>query len=531
MIHNRAARGPFHAKEKTVFNSVRVRITAWYTAIMALVLVLLSLFTYTIFWKNTVQQTDADLSELADAFLITFQDELQDTSHREPQSAEDLSALREAARQAMLEHHFRDHLFAVVDSSGNVVIHSEDGSLAVSPRGDSATGSEPRDSPSQNLSNASLLSSHSFQSLIASASKGHAFQTVQEGKRKYRGYARPMLAAGRPYTLALLRSLHPQQEMLEDVRASFAWVVPIALLLASAGGYFLARKSLAPVVAMSTQAEKIGAANLHDRLIVHNEKDELGHLARSFNELLERLEQSFERQRRFVADASHELRTPVAILRGEAEVALSQPERPSAEYRESLTVLHQESQRLTRIVEDLFTLTRADAGQYPLTPRHFYLDELVADCVHSARTLAIAKQISLKSSAEEELPLFADESLVRRMILNLLDNAIKYTPRGGSVSVQCSKCDGSYALQITDSGPGISKDMQARIFERFVRTDEARSRGEHDGGGAGLGLSIARWIAGVHGGRLELSRSDEAGSTFTAILPASNSNQLADNSN
>jgi two-component system, OmpR family, sensor kinase len=522
---------PFRAKGKTVLNSVRVRITAWYTAIMALVLVLLSLFTYTIFWKNTVQQTDAELSELAGAFLVTFQDELQDISHREPQPTEDLSALRAAARQAMLEHHFRDHLFAVVDSSGNVVINSEDVSLGVSPRGDSSTGAVSRDSFAHDGSTASLLSSRSFRSLIVSASKGQAFQTVQNDRRKYRGYARPMLAAGRPYTLALLRSLHPQQEMLEDVRASFAWVVPIALLLASAGGYFLARKSLASVVAMSTQAEKIGAANLHDRLIVRNEKDELGHLARSFNELLERLEQSFERQRRFVADASHELRTPVAILRGEAEVALSQPVRPSAEYRESLTVLHQESQRLTRIVEDLFTLTRADAGQYPLTPRHFYLDELVADCIHSARTLASAKQISLKAAAEEELSLFADESLVRRMILNLLDNAIKYTPRGGSVSIRCSKCDGSYALQITDSGPGIPKDMQARIFERFVRADEARSRGENDGGGAGLGLSIARWIAEVHGGRLELTRSDEAGSTFTAILPARSSNEPANNSN
>jgi two-component system OmpR family sensor kinase len=520
-MRNPGMRAELRAKGSTVFNSVRVRITAWYTAVMALVLVLLSLFTYTIFWKTAVQQTDSELAELAAAFLVTFQDELQDTSQREPRAGQDLGRLRAAAHQAMLEHHFRDHLFALVDSSGSVAVRSEDMSIPAATRSDSPLASAPRDFSLRADSAAALLSSDSFRSLIASASNGQVFHTIQSGKRKFRGYARPVSAAGQPYTLALLRSLHPQQEMLEDVRASFAWVVPIALLLASAGGYFLARKSLAPVVAMSVQAEKIGAANLHDRLVVRNEKDELGYLARSFNELLERLEQSFERQRRFVADASHELRTPVAILRGEAEVALSQPIRPSEEYRESLTVLHQESQRLTRIVEDLFTLTRADAGQYPLTPRSFYLDELIADCVHSARTLAIAKQISLTVDSEEELSIFADESLVRRMILNLLDNAIKYTQRGGRITITCGKRENSYVLEITDTGPGISKDMQAQVFERFVRTDEARSRGENDGGGgAGLGLSIARWIAEVHHGRLELTHSDQAGSTFAAFLPS-----------
>jgi two-component system, OmpR family, sensor kinase len=505
-----------------VFSSVRVRITAWYTAVMALVLVLLSLFTYTIFWKNTVQQTDGELAELASAFLVTFQDEFQDDSQRESRTEQHFGGLRAAARQAMLEHHFRDHIFALVDSSGNVVINSDELSVAAPSRIDPSPAPTPRESTLRDASATTLLSTDSFRKLIASSSgKGQIFQTVNSVRSRFRGYARPMSAGGQPYTLAVLRSLHPQQEMLEDVRASFAWVVPIALLLASAGGYFLARKSLAPVVAMSAQAEKIGAANLHDRLVVLNEEDELGYLAQSFNELLERLDQSFERQRRFVADASHELRTPVAILRGEAEVALSRPVRPSEEYRESLTVLLQESQRLTRIVDDLFTLTRADAGQYPLLPRHFYFDELVADCVHSARTLAIAKQISLTVDTHDELSIFADETLLRRMILNLLDNAIKYTHRSGRITVSCTRSIGNYALQIVDSGPGISKEMQARVFERFVRTDEARSRGENDGGGgAGLGLSIARWIAEVHHGRLELSRSDENGSTFIAYLPS-----------
>ncbi len=221
-----------------------------------------------------------------------------------------------------------------------------------------------------------------------------------------------------------------------------------------------------------------------------------------------------------MADASHELRTPVAILRGEAEVALSQQARPVEEYRESLSVLHKEAQRLTHIVEDLFTLTRADAGQYPLQPSDFYLDELIVECVHSARTLALAKKISLAFDDAAEAPIHADESLLRRMVLNLLDNAIKYTPEGGRVTVQCRCEHGEYALSITDTGTGIPAELRPRIFERFFRADQARSRSESDGGGAGLGLAISRWIAMAHQGRLELTRSDSTGSTFTAYLPA-----------
>jgi len=325
---------------------------------------------------------------------------------------------------------------------------------------------------------------------------------------------------GQTYTLVILQSLYAQDEMLEEVRQTFAWVIPMAIFLASIGGYFLARKSLAPVVAMSSQAGRIGAENLHERLPIQNAKDELGRLAASFNELLERVDQSFERQRRFMSDASHELRTPAAILRGESEVALSRAERPAEEYRESLAVLHAEAQRLTQIVEDLFTLTRADAGQYPLSPKEFYLDELVADCTHAARSLALAKQIALTCEVPEELPIRADEALLRRMILNLLDNAIKYTPARGGIAVSCERSGNEYALNVTDSGPGIPEGLHQRVFERFFRADKARTRSENDGGGAGLGLSIARWIAEAHHGRLVLARSDSSGSTFTALLPA-----------
>src|SRR6266478_427162 len=478
-----------------MLDSIRVRLTLWYTGVLTLVLVVLALITYFIFWQSTLQRTDMNLSELSEAFLTTLDAEVKD------QSGPD--SLKLAGQVAITEHRFRDHVFAIFDTAGNVVVSSQE----VSPSAPGSSASGP-------------LSSPSFQRFLdASTRSERFFGKVKGGRDGYRGFARHFSSSGNSYTLVILQSLHPQQEMLEGVTSTFAWVIPIAILLASVGGYFLARKSLAPVVAMSTQAGRIGAADLHERLAVQNEKDELGHLARSFNGLLDRLGQSFERQQRFMADASHELRTPVAILRGETEVALSQQARSLEEYRESLEVLHQEAARLTHIVEDLFTLTRADAGQYPLQPRDFYLDELVGECVHAARTLALAKNILLNLEESAESPIHADESLLRRMILNLLDNAIKYTPEGGRVTVNCKLVGGEYVVGITDTGGGIPAELQPRIFERFFRADKARSRVENDGGGAGLGLSISRWIAEAHHGRLELTSSDSVGSTFTAYLP------------
>lgn len=480
-----------------MLDSVRFRLTFWYTAVLALVLVLVASVTYFIYSRNSRQRTDSDLVELSDAFVTTLQAELKDQ-----QGAD---SLKSAALEAILEHRFRDHVFILLDASSKPVASSWDLPAAV-----------PVD---RFTLDRALEGIASPRSVHESSRPGSVFLSFRGGRFGYRGFSRKISLDGQPCTVVALQSLHTREEMLEDIRATFAWTIPLALLLAAAGGYFLARKSLAPVVAMSSQAGRIGAANLHERLAIQNEKDELGHLAQSFNRLLDRLNQSFDQQRRFMADASHELRTPIAILRGEAEVALSRQERSSVEYRESLGVLHHEAERLTHIVEDLFTLTRADAGQYPLQPRDFYLEELVGECVHSARTLALAKKISLNFEGAPESPIRADESLLRRMILNLLDNAIKYTPEGGRVTVNCLRVAHEYVLSIADTGPGIPAELQPRLFERFFRADKARSRGESDGGGAGLGLSISRWIAEAHHGRLELTRSDSSGSTFTAFLP------------
>jgi two-component system, OmpR family, sensor kinase len=485
-----------------MLDSVRVRLTVWYSLALALALILLSMLTYVLYERNSSQRTDSNLVELADAFATTFNAELRD------QNGPD--AVKEAAREAMIEHRFRDTIFVIVGPGGIVLLNTLD-LAAVSP-------SRPPGSPV-------IFASESFRELAANTdSARREMRTIRGGGRDvFRGYARRLPTAGRIYTLVVLQSLRPQHEMLQDVRNTFLWAIPIALLVAGVGGYFLARKSLAPVAAMAAQARGMGAANLHDRLAVLNPRDELGQLAVTFNQLLERLENSFERQKWFMADASHELRTPVAILHGETEVTLSRTDRSPEEYRETLGILKDESQRLARIVEDLFTLTRADAGQYPLQLHTIYLDELAADVLRRARSLAMAKNITLSASIQPELPIEGDEALLRRMLLNLLDNAIKYTPEGGQIWLECGKRDDEYALSVHDTGTGIPVELQTRIFERFFRADKARSRAEGESGGAGLGLCIARWIAEAHHGRLELTKSDTTGTTFTSWLPVGGS--------
>jgi heavy metal sensor kinase len=475
-----------------MLDSVRIRLTAWYAAVLTFVLLVLAIATYLILAKNSIRRTDSALTELADSFLTTVHAELHDQKGS--------GAIEYAVHAAMSEHNFRDFSFSVFDEQGKLISTSEPPALSASTE-------------------------HNVEEIldkfdVGISSSGVPYRSVIKRGRHYRIYARRFQANGKVYALAVIESLHREEEFLEEVRATFALTIPLAILLAGVGGYFLARRSLSPVVAMSAKAGRISASNLHERLPVRHQKDELGRLAISFNQLLDRLDESFEQQKRFVADASHELRTPVAILCGEAEVALSRTDRTLEDYRGSLDVLRAEGTHLKRLVEDLFTLARADAGQYPLSPSEFYLDELAIDCCHTIRTLALAKQIKIACEAPQELTIRADEGLLRRMLMNLLDNAIKYTPAGGSVTVSCARVASEYKLSVSDTGCGIPAELQPRIFERFFRADKARARGENDGG-AGLGLAICRWIAEIHHGRLEFNSSQTSGSTFTAFLPVS----------
>jgi heavy metal sensor kinase len=487
-----------------MFSSVRARLTVWYAGVLTGTLLLISLVIYWIVKRSVMVRSDAGLVELADSFLTTLDAELSDAI-----PANDVGA---AARQSMLEHQYPGHSFAVLAPSGQALATSED--LPAAGRESHRREPAPRISP------------EIVQACLVSAETGEKpFATLPGRRGGTRCYVRSFTAARTDCRLVILASRHPESELLANLRATLGWLVPITIVLASAGGYFLARKNLAPVADMTARADRISESTLHDRLAVQNPADELGRLATTLNRLLDRLDLAFERQRRFIADASHELRTPLAILQGESEVALSNPTRTPEEYRESLSALQHEARRLSRIVEDLFTLSRADAGQYPVNRREFYLDELVAECAHSLRTLAAAKSITLSVDYNGELPFSGDESLLSRMLLNLLDNAIKYTPKGGKISVAAHSAPAGTEIIVTDNGTGIPQEFQSRIFERFFRADQARTRASSPGpseaaGGAGLGLSIAKWIAEAHRGTLTLSQSDATGTVFTVTLPA-----------
>ena len=461
-----------------MFNSIRTKLTLWYVAILAVTVVAFAAAAYLIMANSLRRDTDQRLVEMARNFEVALKAELEDESGN--------TASEKAISEAVNEMRFRDYQFQILTAQGQVIASTANFTFVVTGLTDAK------------------------------------FQNVDINSQPQRAYQSPLLNGKGEYRLVIFHTLEEQNELMGRLAGIFLLGVPITLILAGFGGYFLARKSLAPMVEMGRQAAQISAQNLNERISINNKNDELGDLAAVFNDLLARLDASFEQQRRFMADASHELRTPLAIVRGESEVALSKDDRHSADYKESLNIVHDESKRLTRIVDDLFTLARADAGQFKANLAPVYLDEIASEAVRSIRVLADRKKIGLSFASDAEMPFSGDESLIRRMFLNVLDNAVKYTLPGGHVKVECHSTGENYEITFADSGVGIPSGEQQNIFDRFYRVDKARSRnGETDTSGAGLGLSIAKWIAEIHNGKINLVSSGEHGSIFAIEFPRS----------
>jgi heavy metal sensor kinase len=462
-----------------MFNSVRLRLTLWYTGIFALVLVVFAGGLYVVFSQRVRNEQDRNLSAALDVCAVSLGHEIE-----------------EHEGKAIGEHNFNGVLKTIHQSSfpRQAISVFEGARLVASKPGAGGSITEPP---------ADLTP--------------HSSRPTPTGEQRFAARRVHLDEARADYVFVAAEPMDRVQSEIREIAGILLIAVPLALGLAAAAGYVLARKSLAPVVAMSDQVDRITAGSLGERVSIVNPRDELGRLATTFNRLLERLDEAFEQQRRFMADASHELRTPIAVSRTAAEVMLDGRDGAPAEYREALAVVAKQMQRLSRVVNDMFLLARADSGEYTPQRRGFYLNDVVEEAVTAARLLADAKRIRISAAPMPESPYEGDEDLVRQLLLILLDNAVKYTPERGAVELVLEP---GYTITVADTGPGIPEESREKIFGRFFRVDKARSRSAANrSGGAGLGLAIARWIAGVHNGSITLRSSSERGSTFAVNLP------------
>src|SRR5437773_828653 len=336
--------------------------------------------------------------------------------------------------------------------------------------------------------------------LAESAKEVDRVVTVPDVSPPYRVMSGGARIGGRPVLVQVARSEGPIAQNLNQLIYILFLGLPGAVAISGLGGYLLARRALAPIGRMSERARSINAERLNDRLPVDNPDDELGHLATVFNDTLTRLESSFEQMRRFTADASHELRTPLTAIRSVGKVGF-RGKRDETAYREIIGSMLEEVDRLALLVDRLLMLSRGDTGRANLSTDVVDIPELAKEVSEQLSLLADDKGQSVQVRCDAVPRWFGDRMVLRQAMLNLVDNAIKYTPDGGAIEVRVTQTSASMTIDVIDSGPGIAPELQTRIFDRFYRVDKSRSR---ENGGTGLGLAIAKWAVEVNGGLLTL---------------------------
>jgi len=340
--------------------------------------------------------------------------------------------------------------------------------------------------------------------------------------RPFRFLSQSLTVRGRHFMVQTGLPTHEMLQTLVLFRRYLAFFAPLILLAASGLGYWVSGRALAPVDALTRSARAIGGTNLSSRLEQLNTRDELQRLSDTLNEMLSRIEAAFLRVTQFTADASHELRTPISLMRTEAEIALRKS-RSEGEYRDALRHILVEAERTTTLIEKLLSLARADSGREALEIRPFDLRETALKVASEWRTVAGSKTLSFTEGiTPDEVPIEGDETVLHQLLNILLDNAVKYTPARGKIDLSLDQTDKAAVLTVADSGIGIADEDQPKIFERFYRADKARSR---EMGGAGLGLAIAFWIVEQHHGSIEVQSSSGEGSTFVVKLPLQNASR------
>ena len=327
---------------------------------------------------------------------------------------------------------------------------------------------------------------------------------------------RPARLRGHGVVLRMFRDQSGMRQTLRQIIEVFALALPFAVALSSLGGYLLARRSMAPVAAMAAQARRITSESLEARLPNPNPHDEFGQLATVINDTLARLQSSFTELKRFTADASHELRTPLTALQAVGEVALRRPDDPAV-LREALQSMLEEAQRLTELTEALLTLARTESGHVQAHAESLSLAEVVREVTQSVGILATDKEQELQVHGEAEVLATADRTLLRQALLNIVHNAIRYSPAKSRITLNVRRTEREAIVEVVDQGPGIDATHRVKVFDRFFRVDTGRSRSE---GGHGLGLAIAKASIERCGGRIEVDSEPGRGSTFRIRLPA-----------
>jgi heavy metal sensor kinase len=340
---------------------------------------------------------------------------------------------------------------------------------------------------------------------------------LSEVGQEVRLYSRTLTSAGKPVAVIQVgESLATLKTLLHQLVAALLVVGVLVLGCCALLSYWLSGRSFAPMKRLAETARKIQGGDLHQRVPVPAVRDEVQYLAVTLNAMLDSLEQSFSRQRRFVADASHELRTPVAVIRQKAEVALRRP-RSQDDYCRVLHSIHAESERLSHLISDLLALARGDEGQARLECEAVRLDKLVESVAAQAEGLAEERGITLSLEVPGPVTVIGDEARLIQVIINLVDNALRYTNGGGQVLLSLQATEAAAQLVVRDTGVGIAPEHLSHIFERFYRADPSRTR--TGGSGTGLGLALVEWIVRMHGGSVGVRSQVGHGSTFTVTLP------------
>ena len=453
--------------------SIHTRLTLWYAAAMLIILVLISGGSYSLLAWSMAQDVDRS--------LLTVADVMRDTAHG-PDSVE---ATERWLREVLDPEH---RLFQLYGPDGDLRVKSS-------------------------RLHTELVLSPAARSNVALGRP--TFETVNLNGRWVRVVTVPVRRGERLVEVVQVgASLRPTAQTLERWLETLLILVPLGVGLAAAGGYIMARAALRPVDEMSSAARRIDAEALARRIAVRGTGDELDRLADTLNGMLARLENTFTEMRRFSADAAHELRSPLTALKGTLEVTL-RADRSGEDYRAALVSALEEVERLIRLAEDLLLLSRSTAG--PESPRaRVELEPLVLEVADIGARLGKDRGVAVRVGPVAPLAVLGDVGALRRVVLNLVENGVKYTPPGGRVELSVVADGAEAAVAVEDTGPGIDEADAARVFEAFVRLDAARAR---ETGGSGLGLAIARSIVIAHRGTIAVERAPGGGARFTIRLP------------